>query len=555
MWQYVFAAVVLYAGWSCVTLQINHKRASSMGIPLVRVPVDGLNVPWQVLGALMFKILDGLTSHTLPTFIHYTRRGWFWKDKAASHLRYGPVWATVTPKSTWVQLGDPDAVYELFSRKQDFIRPHENYKPLGLYGPNILTVNAQQWPRHRKLVASPFNESIMKFVWKESTRQATQMIASWADLGTSSIAEDTRTVSLNVLAATGFRKSFDFQSESSHRARTGTPAASTYRDALCKVLDNIILLLIFPTRILSLSFLPCSFKSIGEAAVDYRKHMELMLQEETAAVERGEQGSGSLMTSFVKALKAGEIAASDLQTSRGLSVDEVIGNVFIINFAGHDTTANTLAFALCLLASEPEIQRWLAEELDAVTKDDDSWDYERLYPSLMRCRAILYETLRMYPPVMALPKHTSSTPQRLQVGDREIVIPANVHVQPSLLALHMHPKYWVQPEKWNPQRWITRASGDSADQGEALVKPRRGTYFPWSEGPMNCPGRKFSEVEFTAVIACLMRTHRLSIVKELGESEQQSQQRTYKVVNDCDDQMLLKMRAPERVRLRCEQRI
>jgi len=49
---------------------------------------------------------------------------------------------------------------------------------LELYGPNILTVNAQQWPRHRKLVASPFNESIMKFVWKESTKQATQMKAT-----------------------------------------------------------------------------------------------------------------------------------------------------------------------------------------------------------------------------------------------------------------------------------------------------------------------------------------------------------------------------------------
>lgn len=160
----------------------------------------------------------------------------------------------------------------------------------------------------------------------------------------------------------------------------------------------------------------------------------------------------------------------------------------------------------------------------------------------------------MYPPALALPKHTPSTPQRLRVGDREILVPANVHVQPSLLALHMHPQYWVEPEQWNPQRWITRASGEGADQGEALIKPRRGTYFPWSEGPMSCPGRKFSEVEFTAVIACLMRKHRLVIVRETGENEQQAQQRVRKVINDCDNQMLLKMRDPVRVKLRCERR-
>jgi cytochrome P450 len=426
----------------------------------------------------------------------------------------------------------------------------------------------------------------MKFVWKESTKQAKQMIATWADGDISSVAEDTRTVSLNVLAAAGFRKSFDFQSKVADTAKTDVTTFSTYRDALCTVLDNIILLLVLPAQVLSLPYLPQSFNVIGKAAVDFRKHMERMLQEETASVENGEQGSGGIMTSFVRALKVSGSSSGGSMKSRGLTVEELIGNVFLVNFAGHDTTANTFAFAFYLLASEPKVQQWLAEELDTVTNDDKDWDYEHLYPSLVRCRAVLvsqkpcahqphthnrtaldqplrtdflttsqYETLRMYPPALALPKHTPTTPQRLQVGDREIVIPANVHVQPSLLALHMHPQYWVEPEKWNPQRWITRASEEGADKDkarEALVKPRRGTYFPWSEGPMNCPGRKFSEVEFTAVISCLMRTHRLSIVRNSGESEMQARQRVREVVNDCDNQMLLKMRDPGRVRLRCE---
>ena len=87
------------------------------------------------------------------------------------------------------------------------------------------------------------------------------------------------------------------------------------------------------------------------------------------------------MTSFVRALKASETSSDDLKKPQGLTVEEVIGNVFLINFAGHDTTANALAFAIYLLASEPGMQTWLAEELDAVTSDKENWDYERFHPN------------------------------------------------------------------------------------------------------------------------------------------------------------------------------
>lgn len=93
------------------------------------------------------------------------------------------------------------------------------------------------------------------------------------------------------------------------------------------------------------------------------------------------------MTSFVRASNTRENKSSQPQ---GLSVKEVFGNIFVINFAGHDTTANTLAFAMYLLATFPKVQDWLAEEIRAVAPDDvDEWDYAMLYPKLLRCRAVL----------------------------------------------------------------------------------------------------------------------------------------------------------------------
>lgn len=66
------------------------------------------------------------------------------------------------------------------------------------------------------------------------------------------------------------------------------------------------------------------------------------------------------------------------------------------------------------------------------------------------------------------------------------------------------------------------------------------------------PGLKFSQVEFVAVLALLMREYRLGIVKEKGETEEQARERVKGVINDCDMQLLLRMRDSDRVRLRCE---
>ncbi len=103
------------------------------------------------------------------------------------------------------------------------------------------------------------------------------------------------------------------------------------------------------------------------------------------------------MTSFVRALgthkkehAAGEIDAAQ-SPSRGLTVEEIFGNIFMINVAGHDTTANALAFSVVLLAAYPEVQDWVAEELREMieSSQNETWDYGVLYPKLKRCKAVL----------------------------------------------------------------------------------------------------------------------------------------------------------------------
>ncbi|KAF2846612.1 cytochrome P450 [Plenodomus tracheiphilus IPT5] len=553
MIEYIAAAVAAYVCWTLVCLEINYRRAKSIGFPLIRVPIDPLNVPFQVIEPHLFKLFDLLPSSLLPEFVPYLRRGWFFLDKADSHLRYGPIFAVVTPRSLHIQVADSEAIHDIFSRRLDFIRPSDNYTLLEVYGPCISTADLTNWPRHRKVLAAPFNESIMKFVWKESLDQAKQMLATWTTStatkdGIFSVAKDTRTLSLNVLAATGFGRSFSFKSASEGTSETDT--ASSYRDALSTVLDNAILLMLIPRRYLSFPFLPKSLQRIGTAAEEFQHHMERMIEEENAAFKAGKHGAGGLMTSLIKASNIHDTKGDGPSQPQGLSVEEIYGNIFVINFAGHDTTANTLAFSMYLLATAPKVQDWVTEEVRRVISDDGDWEYGRLFPQLLRCRAVLLETLRLFPPILSLPKHTNSQPQRLQVGDRTYIIPAKTSTSPSLIGVQTHPQYWPEPLEWKPERWITKDSSNA----EALITPPRDTYFPWSDGPQNCPGVKFSQVEFVAVLALLTREHRMTIVKEEGESEEKARKRVQGVLNECDMQLLLRMQDADKAKLRCERR-
>ncbi|RYP44229.1 hypothetical protein DL768_009293 [Monosporascus sp. mg162] len=562
--QLFLGSVLVYLLWSIVCLEINAGRARGLKVPFVRLPIDSNNVPWTIIQPHVWNILDRLPIKwsSYPDFVRYSRRGWHFADKSETHVLLGPVWALVTPVAIYLHFADPEAIHEIFARRTDFVRPIKEYKLLEVYGPCISTAGWDDWSRHRKVLAAPFNESIMKFVWDESLHQAKAMLRSWAsaaEAGIPSMQKDTRTLSLNVLASTGFRKSYDFHGS----ADAAIDEEGGYRGSLQTVLDNIILLMLIPYRLLTGPMVPKSWARIGNAAVSFKRYMMKMLEEETAALNQGKPGSGGIMTAFVRALdvhnrETSALERKDEEAKKGLSVDEIFGNLFVINFAGHDTTANTLAFSMLLLAACPDVQAWISEEINLVTKDVpiEEWDYKGLFPQLKRCRAVLLETLRVYPPIMALPKWTSRRAQTINVGGRTLTIPPGISTIPYVLAIQTHPKYWPDPYSWLPSRWILHAaptSSPSIDQvlGEELLLPERGTYFPWSDGPQNCPGKKFAEVEAVAVLACLFKTHRLHVKAEVGESQEAARRRALDCTNDVNMEMLLRMTNADRVRLIC----
>ena len=212
-----------------------------------------------------------------------------------------------------------------------------------------------------------------------------------------STADDTRTLSLHVLSSAGFGKSYPFQG---FLEAPPTGIATNYKESLQTILDNCILLFVLGQDVLSKSWLPNRLKKLYEATRTFKRYMTDVYEEEKRSIERGDSGGGNLMTSLIRASTEEALAKENCDQSRagdheGLTESEIYGNMFVFNFAGHDTTAHTLAFAVVILSAHPSVQDWISEELRHVLgqQEPENWNYYDSFPKLKRCQAVLVSLL------------------------------------------------------------------------------------------------------------------------------------------------------------------
>jgi cytochrome P450 len=153
---------------------------------------------------------------------------------------------------------------------------------------------------------------------------------------------------------------------------------------------------------------------------------------------------------------------------------------------------------------------------------------------------------------MKIPKSTGNSLQLVTVDGRDFTIPAHTHVFPNIIGLHRNSVYWgADANVWRPSRWIEHFSSTSRSlENETIKTPVKGSYVPWAEGPRICPGKKFSQVEFVAVIAKLLSEHTIEVVSNSSETEEQARARVLSVVRNSDVKLTLQMKRPESVKLK-----
>jgi cytochrome P450 len=212
------------------------------------------------------------------------------------------------------------------------------------------------------------------------------------------------------------------------------------------------------------------------------------LAEKIVARRRADMARGTAPRDLVTLL----LEANDPGTGQGLSEADVAGSIITFVGAGHETTANTLAWTLFLLAKHPSVLSAVEAEIDSGRPEDVA----RWPEQLVLTRAVVNEAMRLYPPAPIMSRIASVADEILGVK-----IPKGSTVIIAPYIIHRHRRLWEQPDYFRPERFLPGARDK--------ILPY--AFLPFGAGPRVCIGQRLSEVEAVIVLATLLRSFRFSL--------------------------------------------
>jgi cytochrome P450 len=185
------------------------------------------------------------------------------------------------------------------------------------------------------------------------------------------------------------------------------------------------------------------------------------------------------------------------ENGQPMAPDLVRDEMASIFLAGHETTAITLSWAFYLLEKNPECERLLHLELDEVLKGAPPTFED--FPKLAYTRAVIDETLRLYPPVHIFSRQSLEEDEIM--GKR--VPPKSMMIISSWL-LHRHELLWEKPNAFRPERFMPGAKD----------KIHPFAYIPFGAGSRVCLGKHLGIMEAVLLLALIAQNFRLRLKKD-----------------------------------------
>ena len=189
-----------------------------------------------------------------------------------------------------------------------------------------------------------------------------------------------------------------------------------------------------------------------------------------------------------------------------MSDKQVRDEVMTIFIAGHETTANALTWTFYLLSQYPDVEKKLHDEINSVLGPNDDRnghdDSKKIptvddIPKLQYTEKVLRESMRLYPPVWTMGRYVEND---YHVG--EYTIPAGSSILMSQYVMHHDPRYYEEPEHFNPDRWTTKFKTDLP----------RFSYFPFGGGIRGCIGEPFAWMEGILIITTIAQKWTMHLV-------------------------------------------
>src|ERR1700686_576364 len=333
----------------------------------------------------------------------------------------------------------------------------------------LLSAEGEQWRVQRRVLAPMFaRRTVMDFV-PAMMAAAEALIDRWSSLGEGAsidVSAEMARVTLDVVERTIFSDGFGSDAEDIRMAM------ATYFNTIGKI--SPLYILGVPDFVPRLGRLRVrSTLKFFEAEVD-----RVIAARRRILAEQPDRAPNDLLTHLLGALDTGG--------KGGLTEAEVRSNILTFIAAGHETTANTLSWALFLLSQSPEWRARVEAEADRELAGPTAGMADRM----VETRAVIEETVRLYPPISAISRvalgRDDFNGEPVRAGSLIVISP---------YVLHRHRLLWDRPDVFDPRRFL----------GPAHAAIDRFAYLPFGAGPRKCIGSTFALQEATLVLAAIVR--------------------------------------------------
>jgi cytochrome P450 len=403
-----------------------------------------------------------------------------WKDPIALMLdgfaTYGGVTQFRFAWMRYVTLADSDAAHRVLVENAKNYHKSPNYQGLKLLlGDGLLTSEGDFWRRQRKLAQPAFHrERLAGFV--DSMAQCTDdMLARWRTETAKNPApvdvhREMMRLTFRIVGQTLLSVDLDGESRAVGEALdVALHWANDYVESLVRVPPWV------PLK---------KNRDFLKAKATLDELVLRIVRARRAAMARNEVVPQDLLQMLLE--------ATDTDTNTGMTDEQLKHELLTLVLAGHETTANALTFTLHLLSKNPDARaKVIAEAREAL---GDRAPAVSDLPKLPYTMQVIEESLRLYPPAWAF--------ERVALEDDIIAgysIPKGTVIGISPFVMHRNPKYFPDPERFDPARF---------DRSAPVDRPKH-AYVPFGGGPRTCIGNAFALMEMQVILPMILRAFTL----------------------------------------------
>ncbi|XP_017794617.1 PREDICTED: cytochrome P450 9e2-like [Habropoda laboriosa] len=255
-------------------------------------------------------------------------------------------------------------------------------------------------------------------------------------------------------------------------------------------------------KMIMLRMFPKLSRKLGVTVVS--KEIVDFFEEVVSSSIRIREETGVARPDFIQVMME---ARGKLGPGKELTIEDITAHAFAFFFGGFETTSSLACFAAYELATNPEVQRRLRDEIDRVCKETDEITYEKLY-SMKYLDAVVDETLRMYPIIPITDRQCS---KRFELppampGMKPYFVNEGALLWIPIHAIHRDPKYFEKPDSFDPDRFLRKPTGGL----DHLA------YFPFGLGPRICIGSRFTLIEAKLVLFHILARCELKACDKTG---------------------------------------